>query len=109
MALQEKPKFIQCPYCQEEILAGAIKCKHCGSSIGGKRTYSDYSQVPWYRKNWFAFLTFFFFAPALFVLVVSGDIYYKSGGMVKAYSKAARILLGLFCFIPFIWVIYVLF
>jgi uncharacterized membrane protein len=25
---------MQCPYCREEILDGAIKCKHCGSSIG---------------------------------------------------------------------------
>jgi hypothetical protein len=24
-----------CPYCSEQVLATAIKCKHCGSSIGG--------------------------------------------------------------------------
>ena len=25
---------MQCPYCREEVLDGAIKCKHCGSNIG---------------------------------------------------------------------------
>jgi hypothetical protein len=25
---------MQCPFCKEEVLDGAIKCKHCGSNIG---------------------------------------------------------------------------
>ncbi len=25
---------MQCPYCKEEVLEGAVKCKHCGSNIG---------------------------------------------------------------------------
>ncbi len=26
---------MQCPFCNEEVLPGAVKCKHCGSTIGG--------------------------------------------------------------------------
>jgi len=26
-------EYRQCPYCKEKILAGAIKCKHCGEFI----------------------------------------------------------------------------
>jgi len=26
-------EMMQCPYCKEEVLDGAIKCKHCGSSL----------------------------------------------------------------------------
>ena len=25
---------MQCPYCKEDILEGALKCKHCGSMLG---------------------------------------------------------------------------
>jgi hypothetical protein len=26
-----------CPYCKEQILADAIKCKHCGTALGTVR------------------------------------------------------------------------
>ncbi len=28
-------QYKKCPYCREQILADAIKCKHCGSSLDG--------------------------------------------------------------------------
>ena len=27
---------MQCPHCKEEVLDGAVKCKHCGSDIGAQ-------------------------------------------------------------------------
>lgn len=31
--MTNESKIRECPYCREEIRVGAIKCKHCGSSI----------------------------------------------------------------------------
>jgi uncharacterized membrane protein len=32
--LLAREEAMQCPYCKEEVLDGAVKCKHCGSIIG---------------------------------------------------------------------------
>lgn len=107
---------MQCPFCKEEILESAIKCKHCGSMLsgqgntstastpvaGGKAAYTDYSQVPWYRKNWFVILCAFIFAPALFFIAASGDIYYVRKGQIRTYSKAAKIIVGIIGIVFFI-------
>jgi len=33
--------MVRCPYCKERIRKGAIRCKHCHSSIGTNATGSD--------------------------------------------------------------------
>lgn len=88
-----------CPFCKEEIQDGAIKCKHCGSMLNASAASShiiSYDQVPWYRKNWFAILCFFIFMPALFLVVLTGNIFYKRKEQVRRYSILARIFLILY-------------
>ena len=35
--MDKPPKTKQCPFCAEEILTAAIKCKHCGEFLNGGR------------------------------------------------------------------------
>lgn len=64
-------------------------------------TVMSYSDVPKYRRNWFAILTFFVFPPGLLYLVLSGDVYYERKGELKKYSKGAKIFLGMWCCLYF--------
>ena len=34
----ESPQIIACPFCSEQILATAIKCKHCGEFLDGRQS-----------------------------------------------------------------------
>ena len=65
-------------------------------------TYSTYDQVPWYRKNWFAFVCLILSPPAVLINLLTGNIYYEKKGQVIAYSKAAKIFI-------FIWFCYGMF
>ena len=82
-----------CSACGKEVLGGETVCQSCGTTItGGANTggFSDYSQVPFYRKNWFAILCFFLAMPILALMVITGPVYYVSKGQVKKYSGLAR-------------------
>ncbi len=56
-------------------------------------TITTYADVPLYRKNWFAIVCFFIFAPALLLVLLTGDVYYEKNSELKKYSKLAKILL----------------
>ncbi|MFA6238140.1 MAG: hypothetical protein WC635_12475 [Bacteriovorax sp.] len=67
------------------------------SAIVGKGEITEYSQVPKYRRNWFAILMFFVFPPGLIYLLATGDIYYEKKGILKTYSKSAKVFLSIWC------------
>jgi hypothetical protein len=112
-----------CPMCGEEILAVAVKCKHCGSMLNAGPSSAgpgfegvtraegrplDYSQVPWYRSNACALACALVFGPGLLLIAATGPIYYQRRGQVRTYSKVGRGLvlcwglLSTFWFVSFI-------
>ena len=64
--------------------------------------YSSYAQVPWHRKNWFAFICLFVCPPGVLINILTGDIYYEENDKLKTYSKAAKV----FIFLWFGWAMY---
>jgi len=88
---------MKCPFCQEEILDDAIKCKHCGSALDSQEkkelSLSDYSQLPWYRKEWSVVALLLIFWPASVIIMWSGDVYYKQRGKIKKRGKIGKLLL----------------
>jgi uncharacterized paraquat-inducible protein A len=103
--------LIHCWACGKEIHETASTCPHCGANQkrGNQAKYSTYSEIPWYRRNWFAILSGIFFAPALFFIALTGDIYYQRNGSIKTYSKLARFFLVVIFFIPTIIFILLIF
>jgi hypothetical protein len=41
-----QPETKQCPYCSEEILHTAKKCKHCGEFLDGSLRDNSSSKIP---------------------------------------------------------------
>ena len=59
------------------------------ASLVGMQPATDigsYDSVPWFRKQWFAL--FPLFAPALILIVLTGDVYASATKTMKGYSDA---------------------
>ena len=90
--------MVFCRGCGKEIHETAVTCPLCGAPQNTptapekrKVVYTSYDQVPWYRKEWFAWLSFFVFTPALGVVLLTGDSYYTRKGQLKTVSKGMKI------------------
>jgi polyferredoxin len=91
--------MVFCRGCAKEIHETAVACPSCGASQSilappenGRIVYTSYDQVPWYRKEWFAWLSFHIFTPALVVVVLlTGVSYYTRKGQLKTVSKGMKI------------------
>ncbi|MBW4049325.1 MAG: hypothetical protein HIU89_15815 [Proteobacteria bacterium] len=92
--------MVYCYGCGKEIHESAVTCPACGAAQKGNAgtglKYQSYTQVPWYRKNWFAILCFFIFMPGLFLILLTGTVYYERNGQLQKYSITAKIFLLLY-------------
>lgn len=92
--------MVHCQGCGKEIHASAQTCPLCGApqapAKGGERAaISSYDQVPWFRKNWFAIVSWLIFSPAFIVVALTGDIYYQKKGELKTYGKMTKIVFSI--------------
>ncbi|HIJ81570.1 MAG TPA: zinc ribbon domain-containing protein [Desulfuromonadales bacterium] len=89
---------MQCPYCKEEVLEGALKCKHCGSTLGSipGQTLSgggDFGELFTGAMNiWKSNLADFAILTLVFMLVVWIPIANIGfiAGYVRSLMKVAR-------------------
>lgn len=54
---------------------------------------TEYSQVPWFRRNGFVFLAWVLCWPVAVAIFWTGEVYYRRGGQLKTYGKGAKIAL----------------
>jgi len=54
---------------------------------------TEYSQVPWFRRNWFVFPAWVLCWPVAVAIFWTGEVYYRRGGQLKTYGKGAKIAL----------------
>lgn len=97
--------FVHCRGCGHQIHETAPTCPKCGapqrlSGAAGAPTLvipdpvpTTYSEVPWFRRRWFLALALLLIAPVPAVIAWTGEIYYLSGGTVKAFPRNTKIYL----------------
>lgn len=77
------PEFKECPYCCEQILYRAIKCKHCGSKLepvpATKGIYKATSNTKLHNNDitWKHYVGIFFIVTVLFSMFSEGEQSYK--------------------------------
>jgi uncharacterized membrane protein YvbJ len=102
--------FVFCRGCAQQIHETATTCPTCGApqvttaksataptSTAKALEISNYAQVPWFRKRWFAFVCVFLFMPAFLVIAFTGDVYFEKKGELTTIPKYSKfIVLGIF-------------
>ncbi len=57
--------------------------------------YSNYTDVPVYRRQWFFWLMYLIITPVGILILLTGDVYYTKRGVVKSFGVANRIVAGI--------------
>lgn len=57
--------------------------------------YRRYSEVPYYRRQWFFWLSYFTITPVAIGILLFGDVYYVKKGEVVSFGIANRIVAGM--------------
>lgn len=76
----------------DSALLKAAELRTAEGVARGESGYRNYAEVPFYRRQWFFWLMFFLFQPVAIALLTFGDIYYTSGGKVKNFGLANRVV-----------------
>ena len=58
--------------------------------------FNSYSDVPFYRRQWFFWVMFFTIQPIAIIILMTGNVYFVKNEEVVPFSFANRIVAGLF-------------
>lgn len=79
----------------------AIKSDDVVDVVRQKHNYFSYDEVPTYRKQWVFWLLYFTLTPIALGILLFGDVYYQSNGVVKSFgvlNRIAAMLVGVIIF-----------
>ena len=63
--------------------------------MANQTKYETYDQVPYYRKQWFFWVTYLIIPVIPLILLFIGDIYYQGKDDVKSFGIANRVVAGI--------------
>ena len=63
--------------------------------MANQTKYKTYSEVPYYRKQWFFWMTYLIIPVISLVLLILGDVYYQGKDGVKSFGVVNRIVAGI--------------
>jgi hypothetical protein len=63
--------------------------------VTGRPPYAAYSEVPFYRKQWFFWVMYFTITPVALGILIFGEVYYQKKGKIKKFGLANKIVAGI--------------